>query len=192
MAHEDLTREEVIEGSTDRVFGVVFAVVFLLIASWPLFYGGQPRWWACFVSAALALVALAKPALLRGPNRLWMKFGILLGHIVSPIALGLLFYAVFTPMGLVMRLVGKDPLRLRLDREADTYWMPRRTAGAASDFDDQPVLGTHHVDAEGALAFHARPQEVLAAADLRHDGAARLLIVLAQGSAVAPFIYTLF
>jgi saxitoxin biosynthesis operon SxtJ-like protein len=133
MAHEDLTREQDVEGSTDRVFGVVFAVAFLLIASWPLFYGGQLRWWACFVGAAFALVALAKPAVLRGPNRLWMKFGILLGRVVSPVALGILFYAVLTPVGVMMRLTGKDPLRRSRDPGATSYWLPRRPPGPPPD-----------------------------------------------------------
>jgi Saxitoxin biosynthesis operon protein SxtJ len=133
MAHEDLAREEVVEGSTDRVFGVVFAVVFLMIASWPLLYGAPLRWWACFVSTAFALVALAKPALLTAPNRLWMKFGILLGHVVSPIALGVLFYGVVTPVGLMMRLTGKDALRRSRDSGAASYWLPRRPPGPPPD-----------------------------------------------------------
>ena len=133
MAHEDLAREQVVEGSTDRAFGVVFAVVFLLIAGWPLLYGEPLRLWACVLSGLFALVALARPALLRAPNRLWMKFGILLGHVVSPVALGILFYAVLTPVGVMMRLTGKDPLRRRRDPGAASYWQPRRPPGPPPD-----------------------------------------------------------
>jgi hypothetical protein len=129
LAHESLTREEHIEGSSDRSFGWVFTAVFLIIAAWPLLSGSRPRWWALGVASAFALVTLARPGLLAGMNRLWTRLGVLMGKVVSPIALGLLFYAVFTPMGLVMRLVGKDPLRLRLDRQADTYWIPREPPG---------------------------------------------------------------
>ena len=129
MAHEDLTREQDVEGSSDRAFGVVFAVVFLLIAGWPLFFGGTLRWWAMAASALFALTAMLKPALLAGLNRRWMKLGILLGKIVSPIALGLLFYGVVTPIGLMMRLTGKDPLRLKFDRGADSYWIRREPPG---------------------------------------------------------------
>jgi hypothetical protein len=129
MAHEDLTREEKVEGSTDRSFGWVFTVVFVLIGTWPLLFSNPPRWWAIGIAAAFALVTLIKPTLLSGLNRLWMKFGLLLGKIVSPIALGVLFYLVFTPIGLLMRLLGKDPLRLKFDRTGDSYWIRREPPG---------------------------------------------------------------
>lgn len=133
MAHEDLTREQDIEGSSDRSFGVVFAVVFLIIALWPLVSGGAVRWWAGVIAALFAVVAMVKPALLAGLNRQWMKLGLLLGRIVSPIALGLLFYGVITPIGFVLRLAGKDPLRLKYDRDADSYWIRREPPGPPPD-----------------------------------------------------------
>ena len=133
MAHEDLTREQHVEGSTDRVFGLVFAGVFLVIAGWPLFHGESPRWWASGVAAAFALVGLLKPALLSRLNRLWMKLGIFLGKVVSPIALGVLFYGVLTPVGVVIRLTGKDPLRLKLDPSANSYWITREPPGPPPD-----------------------------------------------------------
>jgi hypothetical protein len=133
MAHEDLTREQDVEGSSDRSFGVVFAVVFLIIALWPLASGGAVRWWSCVVSALFAVVAMAKPALLSGLNRQWLKLGLLLGKIVSPIALGLLFYGVIAPLGFALRLAGKDPLRLKYDRGADTYWIRREPPGPPPD-----------------------------------------------------------
>ena len=133
MAHEDLTREQEVEGSSDRSFGVVFAVVFLLIAAWPLWHGESPRWWALVGSALFAVVALMKPALLAGLNRQWLKLGMLLGKIISPIALGLLFYGVVTPIGVVLRLAGKDPLRLKFDRGAGSYWIRREPPGPSPD-----------------------------------------------------------
>lgn len=129
MAHEDLSREEHIEGSSDRSFGVVFAVVFAIIAAWPLLSGGAPRWWAAGIAAAFAVVALVIPRILAVPNRLWMKLGLLMGKIVAPIALGILFYLVFTPTGLLMRLFGKDPLKLKRDAAAATYWVNREPPG---------------------------------------------------------------
>ena len=129
MAYEDLNRKEHIEGSSDRSFGFVFAVVFLIIAAWPLLAGVGVRWWAVAVAAAFAAIALAMPSLLAVPNRLWMKFGLLLGKIVSPIALGILFYGAFTPLGVVMRWLGKDPLRLKLDAQAKSYWIDRDPPG---------------------------------------------------------------
>lgn len=129
MGHEDLSREEHIEGSSDRSFGFVFAAVFALIALWPLLHQGGVRVWALVVAAAFALIAVVRPALLATPNRLWMKLGLLLGKIVSPIALGILFYAVLTPLGVLMRLTGKDPLRLKRDASAASYWIPREPPG---------------------------------------------------------------
>ena len=129
MGHEDFSREEHVEGSSDRSFGFVFAAVFGVIAALPLLHGGALRLWAVPVAIAFAVVALVRPALLAVPNRLWMKFGLLLGKIVSPIALGVLFYGALTPLGVLMRLAGKDPLRLKRDDAAASYWIPRTPPG---------------------------------------------------------------
>lgn len=129
MSHEDLTREEEIEGSSDRSFGLVFAAVFAIVGGLPLLHSGSPRWWSFGVAAAFAVVALAIPSILAVPNRLWMKFGLLLAKIVSPIALGILFYLVFTPIGLLMRMSGKDPMRLKADPNAKSYWIDREPPG---------------------------------------------------------------
>lgn len=133
MSHEDLTREQRVEGSSDRAFGLVFAVVFLVIAGWPLLDAAAPRWWAAAVAALIGLIALLRPALLAGLNRQWIRLGVLLGRIVSPIALGVLFYAVFAPIGALMRLAGKDPLRLKRDLDAASYWRPREPPGPPPD-----------------------------------------------------------
>ena len=133
MSHEDLTREQPLEASSDRSFGLVFAAVFLLIAGWPLFHGEVPRWWAAGIAGLFGLIALIKPALLGGLNRLWSAFGLLLGRIVRPIALGFVFYGVMTPLALLMRVAGKDPLRLRLDSNADSYWIAREPPGPPPD-----------------------------------------------------------
>ena len=133
MAHEDLSRNQHVEGSSDRAFGLVFTGVFFVIAVWPLFHGEALRWWASGLAAVFALAALVKPALLAGLNRLWIKLGVLLGKVVSPIALGILFYGVFTPLGVLIRLTGKDPLRLKFDPDADSYWIPRKPPGPPPD-----------------------------------------------------------
>jgi Saxitoxin biosynthesis operon protein SxtJ len=133
MAHEDLTREQHVEGSSDRTFGLVFAGLFLLIALGPLRHGHTPRWWALGVAAVFALIALLKSSLLTPLNRLWIKLGVLLGKVVSPIALGILFYGILTPLGIFIRLSGKDPLRLKLDRNAESYWIQRKPPGPPPD-----------------------------------------------------------
>lgn len=133
IAHEDVSREQHAEGSSDRIFGLVFAGFFLLVACWPLLDGEGVRVWAAGIAAVLALIAALKPALLAAPNRQWTRFGVLLGRIVSPIALGILFYAVFTPIGIVLRIAGKDPLRLKRDHEAKSYWLTRTPPGPPPD-----------------------------------------------------------
>ena len=131
--HEDYGRQEEVEGSSDRSFGLVFAVVFGIVALWPLYGGGEIRLWAAGVAGVFGLVALVLPKLLAPLNRLWMKLGMLLQMIVSPIVLGLLFFGTIMPIGLVMRLFGKDFLRLRWDPDADSYWIPREPPGPAPD-----------------------------------------------------------
>lgn len=133
MAHEDLSREQAIEGSSDRSFGLVFAAVFLVLACWPLLGHESVRVWALVASAAFAAVALLRPALLAGLNRQWARLGVLLSKVVSPIALGIVFYAALTPAGILMRLSGKDPLRLRRDAGARSYWLPREPPGPPPD-----------------------------------------------------------
>ena len=133
MAHEDLAREQHVEGSSDRAFGLVIAGVLLLVGLGPLRHGHAPRWWAVAVAGVFALIALLKPVLLARLNLLWTKLGILLGKIVSPVALGILFYGVLTPVALVVRFMGRDPLRLKLDREAHSYWIVRTPPGPRPD-----------------------------------------------------------
>lgn len=114
---------------SNRSFGLVFMAFFLIVALWPLFSGGGVRIWSFWVSGVFAALALLLPAPLAPLNRLWFKLGLLLGRIVSPIAIGIVFFVVVTPMGILMRLAGKDLLRLRLDRGASTYWIPRTPPG---------------------------------------------------------------
>ncbi|HQR50033.1 MAG TPA: SxtJ family membrane protein, partial [Methylophilaceae bacterium] len=85
--------------------------------------------WALELSGGFLLLALVIPRVLAPANRAWTKFGLLLHDIVSPIALGILFFVVVTPTGLLMRLLGKDPLRLRFERSAKSYWIVRTPPG---------------------------------------------------------------
>ena len=127
--HEDLSRLEEVEGSSNRSFGVVFTVFFLIVGTLPLLRSGGVRVWALGVSAAFILVAMAMPKLLAPLNAVWMKFGLLLHRIVSPIVLGLLFFLTMTPIALFLRARGKDLLRLRRDPTAKTYWIERDPPG---------------------------------------------------------------
>ena len=131
--HEDLRREVEIRGSSDRAFGLVFAGFFALVSLWPLRWGQPLRLWALGLAALCVLVALLAPAALSPLNRAWTALGRLLQRLVSPVILALLFYLVVTPIGLLMRCLGKTPLRLGLDPAARTYWIDRRPPGPAPE-----------------------------------------------------------
>jgi hypothetical protein len=126
----------VIATSSDRSFGIVFAVVFAIIGLWPVLFGDTARGargWSLAIAAAFLVVALVRPGLLAPLNRLWTKFGLLLHRIVSPLVMGLLFFAVITPMAVAIRLTGKDLLQLKHDPEAESYWIPRVPPGPAPE-----------------------------------------------------------
>ncbi|MEW6132426.1 MAG: SxtJ family membrane protein [Pseudomonadota bacterium] len=129
QTHEDLSRSQTVKTSSDRFFGLTFFAVFLLIALWPLLGDRPLRPLALGTSFAFLAAALARPALLAPLNRLWLKFGALLHSITSPIILGFMFYLVIMPIGLVMRLTGKDLLRLEFEPESPTYWIRREPPG---------------------------------------------------------------
>jgi hypothetical protein len=128
--HERLTSSEpAVKVSSDKTFGIVFAVFLAVIGSVPAIRGGAPRWWAFGASALFLIAAFARPAVLHPLNLMWAKLAILLHHIVSPVAMALVFFLAFTPTGAVLRLFGKDLLRLRRDPEAGSYWIPRDPPG---------------------------------------------------------------
>jgi hypothetical protein len=111
----------------------VFAFVFALVGGWPLADGGPVRWYALGVSVVILGIALIAPATLAPASRAWHRFGLLLHRIVNPLIAGLLYYVALTPMGLLMRAIGKDPLRLRLDPDATSYWIEKRPPGPAPE-----------------------------------------------------------
>jgi len=125
--HEDFAREQPVASGSERAFGLVIAAFFAIIALRPLLHDvrATPLWWALAVAAAFLLIAFAAPAALRPLNRLWTRLGVLLSRLVTPIVLALLFYGVVTPVAVLMRLFGKDPLKLRPAPEADSYWIAR-------------------------------------------------------------------
>lgn len=110
---------------SERNFGFVFAAVSAIIALAPLFRGHPPRVSFLILALAFAAVAIFAPRLLRWPNRLWFRFGMLLGAIVAPIVMTLVYVLTFLPMGLGLRLMGKDLLSLRTDPQASSYWINR-------------------------------------------------------------------
>ncbi len=129
--HEDFSREETIEGSSDRVFGMVMAAFFALVGLLPLVFGATAgiRWWSIVIAGVFGTLAWLRPASLAPLNRLWLRLGLLLSKVVSPVILGLLFFVTITPIGLLMRATGKDPLRLRKRESESSYWIERDPPG---------------------------------------------------------------
>lgn len=132
-SHENLVRHDDVQPGSERNFGFVFAGFCAVVAAFML-WNGRPAFWGWLGAAALfAGLAVLLPRVLRPLNLLWFWFGLLLHHIVTPVVLGLMFYMVFTPIGLWMRLVGKRPLHLRFDPAARTYWMLREPPGPPAE-----------------------------------------------------------
>jgi hypothetical protein len=127
--HEDLHRRQEGRGSSDRSFGIVFGIFFVLVGLSPLRSHHSVRWWAFPLAGLFLATAFLKPGWLRPLNRIWTKLGILMGRVVSPVITALLFYLVVTPTGLLFRLFGKDPLRLAFEPGAKSYWIERKPPG---------------------------------------------------------------
>lgn len=115
------------------MFGIVFAVFFAIVAVYPLWKGGSIRQWALALSGLFAVTALVVPSVLHPLNIVWTRFGLLLHKVTNPIILGVLFFAVFTPFAVVFRIMGKDLLRRRPDRDARSYWIERQPPGPAPE-----------------------------------------------------------
>ena len=113
---------------SERNFGLVIGGVLLLIACWPLIWGtGGVRIYWLIAALLVAGAGLFYPKILYWPNRLWFKFGMLLGAIVAPIVMALVFIVVFLPTGLIIRARKNDLLRLKMDADAPSYWIDRDT-----------------------------------------------------------------
>ena len=120
-----MTSKSKIKISSNRSFGLIFFVVFLVIALWPLKSGEEFRLWSLVLSIIFFILGILNSKLLTPLNKLWFKFGIFLGSIVSPIVMGIVYFLVVTPMGMFMRFLGKDLLKTSKEKNASTYWMKR-------------------------------------------------------------------
>ena len=130
--HESFEHVSEAKAGSARSFGFVFVAVFLLVGLWPIFHGEPVRVLAVVSAVVLSAIALLVPRWLEPLNVAWMRFGLMLGALVSPVILALLFYAVFAPVGFVMRLFGKDSLHRRFEADTATYWIERRPTGDQS------------------------------------------------------------
>jgi len=107
---------------SNRNFGIVFFIVFLIIALWPILKQNEIRIWSLIISFIFFVLGLINSRLLTPLNKLWFKFGIFLGNIISPIVMGIVFFLVVTPTGLIMRFFRKDILKLKKNT-SDSYWI---------------------------------------------------------------------
>tara|TARA_B100001996_G_scaffold201176_1_gene153990 strand:+ start:77 stop:460 length:384 start_codon:yes stop_codon:yes gene_type:complete len=109
---------------SNRSFGIVFFLVFLLIAIYPLINNEELRIWSLIISIIFLVLGLINSKILTPLNKLWFKFGLLLGRIVSPIIMGIIFFLVVTPIGFIMRIIGKDLLNLKFNKDK-SYWIKK-------------------------------------------------------------------
>ena len=110
--------------SSNRSFGVVFFIVFLLIALYPVINNEEIRAWSLIVSLIFLVLGLLNSKILNPLNQIWFKFGVLLGRIISPLIMAIIFFFVVTPIGFIMRILGKDILNLRYNTKK-TYWIEK-------------------------------------------------------------------
>ncbi len=109
---------------SNKSFGIVFAAFFSIISFWPMLNGSEIRIWSLIIAVIFFILGLINSKILTPLNRLWFKFGLMLGKIVSPIVLGIVFFLVVTPTGIIMRLIGKDLLNLK-KKNYESYWIEK-------------------------------------------------------------------
>ena len=114
-----------IKEGTERSFGLIFAIFFVIIGLYPLWFGNNIHLWSCIIASIFLFLGLFLPKVLTVPNQLWFKLSKLLGIIVTPIIIMLLYFLTVTPTGIIMRLLGKDLLCKKFDKSVNSYWIKK-------------------------------------------------------------------
>ncbi len=114
------------KSNNNKSLGLLFFFVFIIVSFWPLLNGGNVRIWSIVIAIIFLTLALVKPQILNPLTKLWIKFGELIGKFISPIVIGLIYFVILTPIGLLMRLFNKDLLNLKFSKES-SYWIKRET-----------------------------------------------------------------
>ena len=114
-----------IKKSTNRSFGLVFFFVFLIIGFWPLLNQDSPRLWSLIISLVFLILGLLNSKILSPLNSIWFKFGELLGLVIPPIVMAIIFFLVVTPTGIIMKILGKDLLKIKLNKNIKSYWIEK-------------------------------------------------------------------
>ena len=109
---------------TNRNFGLTFFIVFLIVSIWPLLYSEQIRIWSLIVGFIFLILGLVNSKILTPLNKIWFKFGIILGKLVSPVVMGIVFFFVVTPISIIMKIFGKDLLNLKYNNQK-SYWLEK-------------------------------------------------------------------
>ena len=123
-------KKKQIKISSNRSFGIVFFIFFLILALWPLINQGNIRLSFFVISIIFLILGIINSKILTPLNNLWFKFGLLLGKIVSPVVMGAIFFLVVTPTGIIMRLIGKDLLNLKKNK-SNTYWVEKKNENSS-------------------------------------------------------------
>ncbi len=110
--------------NSNKGFGILFFVVFLIISIWPISSGGDLRLWSVSIAFIFLILGILNSKILTPLKKIWIKFGELLGKIISPIVLGIIFFLLITPIGLLMKILGKDLLNIKYTKNK-TYWINR-------------------------------------------------------------------
>ena len=116
--------QEKIKLPSNRNFGIVFSIVFLIIAIWPILNQNEIRIWSMIISLIFLILGLINSKFLSPLNKAWFKFGLILGSIIAPVVMGIVFFLVVTPTGLIMKALGKDILGLKRNKN-NTYWLEK-------------------------------------------------------------------
>ena len=120
-----MTQKSKIKISSNKSFGIVFFIAFLIFGLWPLIKFEPIRYWSLVISLIFLILGLLNSKILSPLNMMWSKLGIVLGVVIAPIVMGIVFFAVVTPIGLLMRIFNKDVLSKKYDKEKESYWIKR-------------------------------------------------------------------
>ena len=129
--HETLASERPAAGSSDRAFGYIFAGLFVFFGILWLWHSRASAYWWLLAALAVFLLAQFATPLLSSFNRVWRRFGLALSRVMNPVVLAILFFGVLMPISVILRLTGKDPLRLRIDKSVTSYWIKRSAPGTS-------------------------------------------------------------
>ena len=117
-------KNQKIKIGSNKSFGIVFSIVFLVIAFWPMLNGNEINYWLLAISIVFLILGLINSKILTPLNKIWFKFGILLGNVIAPIVMGIIFFLIVTPTSIIMKLLGKDLLNLKKNNN-NSYWIEK-------------------------------------------------------------------